>query len=259
MNQKVIWLISLLFIWTAAAVLWMGFTLPKMTGYTPGFGDGSGRPGSSFYFQTDSNANERNLFSPPPSLNSPVNSKRLLADRKLVESWKNWVQQQSQGNPVRLVVTGYQLTEESANTAMGRAKGFKNLFEKNDFTDFILVEEYRDNLIEKNGVLQDVIGISLVKYLPDRENNLLIETTPDRIKEEKERIQRMAVIIRASKGHFLELNYCTSKAYEALENNRSEIRKLKDELNEIGIPRHKIIGNLQECESVKPIVQLKIK
>ncbi|HKK89161.1 MAG TPA: hypothetical protein VJ917_09945 [Saprospiraceae bacterium] len=258
MNRKVVWLISLLTIWMAAAVLWMGFTLPAMTGVTPIenhlVGSATGRNPLSQKAEQQSVAE-----STPLTLKSLVNSDELLIDDEIIKSWQHWVANKSQGAPVRLVVTGYQLSEEDDHTALGRAKAFKLAIEKEELMDFVLVEEFRDNLPKKDDIIQDVVGVSIVRYTPGENNNFFIETSPELLNGEINKLQRMANVIQSSRGLFMELTYCTKDAYESLEKNRNKIRELKDELKKFGIPRHKIIGNLQKCDAdtAKIILELK--
>lgn len=258
MNRNVVWLISLLIIWMAAAVLWMGFTLPIMTGFSPVENHLTGSDIST-NFPVETRNNSSISTTTPPTLKSQVNSEDLLINEQIIESWQRWVANKSQGDPVRLVVTGYQLSDEKDHTALGRAKAFKQAIEKEDFMDFVLVEEFRDNLPEKADILQDVVGVSIVRYMPGVNNNFFIETSPELLNGEIDKLQRMANIIQSSRGLFLELTYCTKDPYESLEENRNKIRELKSELKKIGIPRHKIIGNLQDCgtDTTKIILELK--
>ena len=258
MNQKVAWLIGLLIVWMTVAVIWMGFTLPAMTGYAPGVEILIQSPLAA---ESMSGTGDEEYTAPlsAPSLNSPMNSHELLATQDRIENWKEWVKRQSEGHPVRLVVTGYQLNEEKAHTAIGRAKVFKNTFDNSDSLDFVLVEEYKDNIVEENGILLDVIGVSIVKDFPGDDIKFRIESTAKNLDEEIEKIQRISALIQASGGHFLELTYCKKNAYEDLEENRDRIRRLKNELMEIGVPRHKIIGNLQDSPSDTPKIIIELK
>lgn len=258
MNRKVIWLVTLLLLWTSVGVLWMGFTLPEITGYSPFLEEIEAYPNRN---NRGVQATNEKSFPDgvPPAISSTRNSVELDMDRKQVELWYDWIQKETGSRSFKMIVTGYQLSSENKHTALGRAKAFQSRFDQFDSIDMVLVEEYRDNISLHGDDLRDVIGVSLVERSSPIKHDFTLETSPGNLINEKEYLARLSSAIQSSQGNYVELTFCVREAYNSLEKNRRIIRNIKDELKEFGIPRHKIIGNLEECklDTGKIILQIK--